>query len=172
VVKVLLGIMVLGVLLQRLTELRATARNHRTLRDTGAVEHGAGHYPLFFLLHGTWLSAWPLEAWLRGPALSPLWPLWLLLLAAAEVLRYWTRSVLHERWTTRILVVPGEAPVRRGPYRFLRHPNYLAVVLELAAVPLLFGAWVTASITGSLNAALLLLIRIPAEEAAWKEAAS
>jgi methyltransferase len=86
--------------------------------------------------------------------------------AAAQLLRYWAITTLGPRWNTRILIIPGLAPVRHGPYRYLRHPNYVAVALELLAIPLIFNAWLTALIATLLNAALLLLIRIPAEEKA------
>ncbi len=83
----------------------------------------------------------------------------------AQALRWWAIATLGERWSTRILVVPGEPPVIRGPYRWLRHPNYLAVILEMALVPLAWGAWRIA-VVFSLGNALLLALRIPAEERA------
>lgn len=168
---VLLIVLILAVLAQRILELRMADRNHRKLLEGGAVEYGAGHYPLFFLLHGGWLAGWIVEAWLRGPRLAPGWLLWLLLLGCAEILRYWTLSTLGERWTTHIVVLPGERPARAGPYRLLPHPNYLAVALELAAVPMLFGAWITALVSSVLDAGLLLGIRIPAEKKAWRTSA-
>jgi methyltransferase len=89
----------------------------------------------------------------------------MLLLAGATGLRYWTITTLGERWTTRVLVRPGVPLVTRGPYRWLRHPNYLAVVIEIAALPLVHGAWLTAVIFSVLNAALLM-VRIAAENEA------
>ena len=155
--------------MQRGAELRLARRNEARARARGAVEPGAAHYPLFFALHGLWLVAWPLEAWSEGPRLAPAWAWWLAVLVAAELLRYWAIVTLDGRWNTEILVVPGEPPIRRGPYRFLAHPNYLAVVLELLAVPLLFGAWWTAAVASALNLALLLGVRIPAENAALRQ---
>ena len=161
--QVLLAALLAVVLVQRAVELRLARRNEAQARSSGAREFGAAHYPAFFLLHGAWLLAWPLEAIAGGPRLGPLWWLWLALFAGAEALRYWAIGSLGARWNTRILVIPGLAPIERGPYRWLRHPNYVAVVIELAALPLVFAAWRTALTIGVLNLALLLVVRIPAE---------
>lgn len=158
------------VIAQRLSELRIAKKNEAWAREQGAVEYGAGHYPVFFVLHTAWLLAWPAEAWLLGPTLAAAWPLWLALFIAAEALRYWAIGTLGHRWNTRILVLPGLPPIRRGPYRLLPHPNYLAVIVELAALPLLFGAWRCAAIIGAANLVVLLAIRIPAEVAALRQA--
>lgn len=157
------------IVIQRLFELRLAERNRTWAIAQGAKEYGAEHYPLFFILHPGWFVGWLAESILRGARLSRLWWLWLALFAAAQGLRYWAIASLGRYWNTRILIVPGARLVRNGPYRFLSHPNYLAVAMELAAVPMLFGAWLTALIAELLNAALLLGIRIPAEEAALKE---
>ncbi len=160
------------VAVQRVSELRLARRNEAWARAQGAREYGAGHYPAFFLLHGAWLLLWPLEAWRGGPTLAGGWWLWLLLFAAAEALRYWAIGTLGSRWNTRILVIPGLSPISRGPYRWLRHPNYVAVVIELAALPLVFGAWRTALVVGAANLALLLGVRIPAEMCALAAASA
>jgi methyltransferase len=157
------------IVVQRVAELRLARRNERWARSRGAVEHGAAHYPAFFVLHTGWLVGWMSEGWLRGPALDPAWPLWLLLFACAEGLRYWAIASLGKRWNTRILVLPGEPLVGRGPYRYARHPNYIAVALELASVPLMFGAWITAAVASVLNVVLLAGVRIPAEDRALRE---
>ena len=162
----LLAGVLLFLLTQRGLELRLAARNRRWALAQGAREYGAGHYPLFFLLHGGWLVGWVFEAFRRGPVLSAQWGVWLGLFAAAQWLRYWAISSLGSRWNTRILVIPGLSPVQNGPYRYLRHPNYVAVALELLVIPLIFNAWLTALLASLLNAALLLFIRIPAEEKA------
>lgn len=159
----LLLVLVTFVAAQRVGELVLARRHAAWARARGAREFGAGHYPALVALHAIWLVAWPLEAWARGPRLSDAAPLWLLVFLAAQVLRYAAIAALGRRWNTRILVLPGVPPVRRGPYRVLRHPNYVAVVLELAALPLMFDAVITASIIGALDLALLLLVRIPAE---------
>jgi methyltransferase len=174
VVSVLLGALLCGIVVQRLIELRLAKRNEAWARARGAVERGARHYPAFFFLHTAWLLAWPAEAWLRGPRFGPGW--WALLgaFAAAQLLRYWAIRSLGPRWNTRILVLPGRTPIEEGPYRLLRHPNYLAVCIELAVVPLAFGAWWTAAVASVLNAGLLLGVRIPAEARAlaWADEAT
>jgi methyltransferase len=153
----------IAIVAQRMIELRVAKRNESWARAQGAVERGAGHYPWFFVLHTGWLLAWPLEAWARGLGLAQGWWLALAGFLAAQGLRYWAIATLGRRWNTRILVLPGVERIRRGPYRWISHPNYVAVIVELAAVPLVFGAWWTAAIVGGLNLALLLGVRIPAE---------
>jgi methyltransferase len=154
------------IMIQRLLELRLAARNRAWALAAGAQEVGAGHYPLFFLLHTSWLVGWVVEAMLRGPALGQNWYFWLGLFGASQGLRYWCIASLGRFWNTRILIIPGAKAVRRGPYRFLAHPNYLAVAFELLSVPLIFGAWLAALVATILNAVLLLGVRIPAEEKA------
>lgn len=151
------------VVAQRLSELWLAKRNEAWLRAQGAVEHSATHYPLFFLLHTGWLLAWPLEAYLIGGQLASGWFVWLGLFVGAELLRYWAIGSLGRRWNTRILVLPDAPLIETGPYRWVPHPNYVAVAIEVLAVPMIFGAWWTAGVTTALNAALLLGVRIPAE---------
>jgi methyltransferase len=153
---------------QRLAELRLAQRNRHWALAAGAQEFGAGHYPLFFVLHTGWLMGWVAEAWQRRGRLSRVWRVWLALFVAAQGLRYWCITSLGRYWNTRILVIPGSKLVQRGPYRWLKHPNYVAVALELLSVPLMFGAWLTALLALGLNVALLLGIRIPAEEKALR----
>jgi methyltransferase len=153
---------------QRLFELRWAARNRARAVAEGAQEFGAAHYPLFFVLHSGWLAGWIIEAVLRKTGLSRYWYFWLGSFGAAQVLRYWCITSLGPYWNTRILLIPGTKVVRRGPYRFLAHPNYLAVAIELFSVPLIFGAWLTAVVASLLNAALLLGLRIPAENKALR----
>lgn len=149
---------------QRLWELRRSRRNEALLRAQGAVEGGRGLYPWLVALHTLFLAALLLEGLWRGPALGPLWPLWLALFAGAQGLRAWTLRSLGGRWCTRLLVVPHMELVREGPYRFIRHPNYLAVFIELLSLPMFFGAVVTAASATAANA-LLLGLRIRQEEA-------
>jgi methyltransferase len=150
---------------QRVVELALSARHARWLRARGALEHGREHFPLLVALHVLFFPALAAEVlWLRARPGS-FWPLWLALFAAGQALRLASLWTLGARWTVRILVVPGEPLVRRGVYRFLRHPNYVAVAVELLAGPLIFGAWRTALLFTLGNAAALAL-RIPAEERA------
>lgn len=150
---------------QRLGELAWSRRNEARLRARGAVEHGRGHYPLFVLLHAFWLVALPLSA----PATARPDP-WLLgAFLALQPVRLWCIAALGERWTTRVLVPPGAPLVARGPYRVLRHPNYLVVALEIPLLPLAFAAVLPALVFGLLNLALLAW-RIRVEEAALRPA--
>jgi methyltransferase len=158
-----------AVAVQRLAELRLSARHELALRRRGAVEAGAGHYPWMVALHTGLLVSAPLEVWLlRRPLVLALAAASAVALVAATALRYWTIRTLGERWTTRVLYLPGAEAVAGGPYRWLRHPNYVAVRLEMLALPLLHTAWVTALVFGLANA-LLLRVRIRVEEGALQE---
>ena len=164
-----LTIFVSLIALQRLLELRLSRSHEIALRAKGAYEHGAaGHYPLIVALHTAWLLSTLVEGWLRGAELSPLWPLWMALFLGGQALRYWAILSLGEHWTTRVMVLPGAPLVGCGPYKYLSHPNYLAVVLEIFAASLVFGAWITASVFTLLNAGMLL-VRVRVEERALRE---
>ena len=156
--------------LQRLVELLLSRRHERLLRARGAVERGRGHYPLIVALHALWLLSTLVEGLLRGPDPPAYWPLPLALFLLVQPLRYWAIFSLGEFWNTRILVVPETKLVRRGPYRYLRHPNYVVVAVEIFTFPLVFGAWVTAVVFSTLNAALLY-VRIKSENRALAELA-
>lgn len=149
------------VLLQRLIELAVASANTRRLKTLGAVEIGRGHYPLFVVLHGSWLAA---MAILVPPATPPI-PAALAALAGLMLLRAWVMVSLGPYWTTRIITLPSAPLVRRGPYRFLRHPNYLVVAGEIALLPLAFGAVGIAVMFSVLNGALLAY-RISVEDKA------
>ena len=163
-----IAVMAALIIFQRLWELSIAKKNRIWSLSEGAQEFGAWHYPLFFLLHIGWLIGWTLEASLVSSSMSEFWCLWLGLFVIAQGLRYWCIGSLGKLWNTRILVIPGRLTVQKGPYRFLSHPNYVAVAIELISVPLIFGAWITASVVTLFNAALLLGIRIPEEERALK----
>lgn len=159
----LLAVVLVVLVAQRLLELRFARANERWARAEGAVEFGAKHYWVFFVLHPAWMLATVAEALHRGPELGRGWPLWLTCFVVAGALRYWAIATLGTRWNTKVLVLPGRAPLEGGPYRWLRHPNYVAVGLELASVPLMFGAVVSAVLFSAINAVILLGIRIPCE---------
>jgi methyltransferase len=151
---------------ERLVELFLSKRNAARAFARGGVETGQGHYRVMVVFHSLFLVACGAEVvGLARPFPGALGFGALGVALVAQALRYWAIASLGDRWNTRIIVVPGLEPVTRGPYRFLRHPNYVAVVLELAAVPLIHGAWVTAAVF-TLGNALLLLVRIRAEEVA------
>lgn len=121
-------------------------------------------------LHAGWLLSTLIEGLLRDPDLPAYWPLPLAAFLIVQPLRYWAIHTLGDSWNTRILVVPGTKPVRRGPYRYLTHPNYVVVVVEILAFPMIFGAWTTALVFSVLNAALLRA-RIREEDRALAELA-
>jgi methyltransferase len=148
------------VTLQRLVELPIAHANTKRLIAEGGHEVGASHYPLIVALHATWL----LTLWWLAPGLAIHLP-FLILFALIEAGRIWVLRTLGRRWTTRIIVVPGEKLVATGPYRFVSHPNYLVVIAEIAVLPLVFGLWQVALIFSLLNAAVLT-IRIRAENRA------
>jgi methyltransferase len=155
---------------QRLAELAWAAHNTRRLRREGAVETGAAHYPLFVLLHGGWLVCLAFLV----PAATALDPVFFAVFVLLQGARLWVVATLGRYWTTRILTLPGAPLVRRGPYRLLRHPNYLVVALEIPVVPLIAGAWQIALVFGMLNLALLgWRIRIEDRAlAAWRNDAA
>jgi methyltransferase len=158
--------LVLIVAMGRIVELIIAKRNYNHLLARGGVEAAPEHYRWMVLLHTGFLISCVVEVWLLDrpfiPALG--WPM-LILVILATGLRYWVIRTLDGRWTTRIVVLPGAAPVTGGPYRVLRHPNYLAVITEILALPLVHTAWITAAVFSLLNA-LVLRVRIRAEEEA------
>ena len=145
---------------QRLFELWLSHRNTKLLLSNGAVEHSPRHYPLIVMVHGLWLAA----LWWLAPG-QPIDYAWLGLVVLLQLGRIWVLATLGRRWTTRIITLPDPSLVRQGPYRFVRHPNYVVVVGEIAALPLAFGLWEVAVVFSLLNAAALA-IRISAENAA------
>jgi len=167
-VKAYLAFLVL-LAIERLFELWLSRRNARLAFARGAVELGRAHFPAMALLHTLFLFSCAAEVLLLQRAFPGI--LGFFALGAAlfsQALRYWAIATLGPRWNVRVLVVPGEEPVTGGPYRFLRHPNYLAVIAELLSVPLIHGAFLTAIIFSTLNA-ILLTVRIRAEERALGE---
>ena len=148
----ILGIAVAFVAVERLAELALAARNTRALRRRGAIEAGQRHYPGLVALHALWLLSLAALA-LRNP--PPVWP-WLGLFAGLQIGRLWVIASLGPYWTTRIMTLPGAALVRRGPYHWLRHPNYLVVAGEIAVLPLAFGAWQLALLFSVPNLVLLV----------------
>ena len=161
--------LVLAVGVERLAELVVANRHTAWAFAHGGVESGKRHYPPMVALHVFLLVACVVEAQVSGrpfvPALG--WTA-LAFVVASQGLRWWCIATLGRLWNTRIIVVPGVELVRRGPYRLLRHPNYLAVAVEGAALPLVHSAWITAVVFTVLNAILLLGYRIPAEERALR----
>jgi len=167
----LFDLLVAATALERLAELVVSARNARWSLARGGVEHGSRHFGPMVALHTGLLVACVAEAHLADrpfvPALG--WTA-LVLVLASQGLRWWCIGTLGHRWNTRVVVVPGLPLVTGGPYRWLRHPNYVAVAVEGMALPLVHSAWVTALAFTVLNAVLLLRFRIPSEERALEAA--
>ncbi|MEV6006249.1 isoprenylcysteine carboxyl methyltransferase family protein [Streptomyces sp. NPDC051976] len=157
-------LLVAAVAAERIAELVVARRNERWSAARGAIVTGQGHYPAMVALHTGLLAGCVVEVWLAHrpflPALG--WPM-LGVLAAAQALRWWCVSTLGPRWNTRVIVVPGLPLVSGGPYRWLRHPNYVAVVAEGLALPLVHTAWITAAAFTALDA-VLLGVRIRCED--------
>lgn len=170
--KIAYTVFVALIAMQRLWELRISKRHLRTLRAEGAFEVGAGHYPWMVALHTTFLLSCVAEVWLLDRPWRPLvGTAAMLVLIAATSLRWWILATLGDRWTTRVLAVPGEELVTWGPYRWLRHPNYLVVVMEIAAIPLVHCAWLTAGVFSIANL-VLLRERIRVEDGALSRLAA
>lgn len=159
-------LLIAAVAVERLAELVVSQRNLAWSRARGGVEFGAGHYPAMVVLHTGLLAGCVVEVFaLHRPFVGWLgWPM-LAVVIAAQGLRWWCIATLGRQWNTRVVVVPGAQRVTGGPYRFISHPNYVAVVAEGIALPLVHGAWLTATVFTVLNAALLST-RISTENAA------
>ncbi|MFA3872986.1 isoprenylcysteine carboxyl methyltransferase family protein [Streptomyces sp. MMCC 100] len=159
-------LLILAVAAERVVELVIARRNAAWTLARAGLEHGRGHYPVMVVLHTGLLVCCLLESVLTHRSFLPTlgWPM-LVLVLLAQALRWWCVTTLGPYWNTRVIVVPGARLVGAGPYRFLRHPNYVAVVVEIAALPLVHSAWLTATAFTLANAALLT-VRIRCENAA------
>ncbi|MEU6658870.1 isoprenylcysteine carboxyl methyltransferase family protein [Streptomyces sp. NPDC046821] len=166
------GLLVAAVAGERVAELVVARRNERWSTARGARFYGQGHYPAMVALHTALLAGCLCEVWLAGrPFLSALGGPMLAVFATAQALRWWCISTLGPRWNTQVIVVPGLPLVTAGPYRWMRHPNYVAVAAEGVALPLIHTAWVTATLFTLLNAALLT-VRIRCENQALTASAT
>jgi methyltransferase len=157
-------VLILALYGERLIELVVSRRNVRRLLANGGREHGRGHFPPMALFHTLFPVAAVVEVLVLDRSFPGIWG-WLSLTVVflAQALRWWAVATLGGAWSVRVVVVPDSPPITDGPYRLLQHPNYLAVVLEVAAIPLVHGAWLTAIIATALNVCLLA-VRIPLEE--------
>lgn len=151
---------------ERVTELFLARRNTNHLLERGAREVGRSHYPLIVALHAAWLGGLWLLAWDR-----PINLVWLGPFATVQIFRFWVLATLGDRWTTRIIILPGAPLVKTGPYRYLSHPNYAVVVAEIGLLPLVFGLpWF--ALTFSILNGLVLSVRVTAENAALRGASN
>jgi methyltransferase len=164
------ALLIFAVAAERVAELVVARRNAAWTHSRAGVEHGRGHYPVMVALHTGLLACCLLEPLVADrPFLTALGPPMLALALLAQALRWWCIATLGPYWNTRVIVVPGARLVGTGPYRFLRHPNYVAVVVEVAALPLVHSAWLTAAVFTVANA-MLLTVRVRCENAALTRA--
>jgi len=156
-------------ILQRLSELFIAKRNEKWLLGQGAIEYGQSHYPFIVAMHTAFIFSLAAEFILSGqPFIS-----WIFLIMYLVVLsfKFWALSSLGKYWNTKIYRVPGTSPVKKGPYRFLKHPNYIEVICEIAIIPLVFHLYYTAVIFSMLNAAVLF-VRVKEENKIWSDVRS
>jgi methyltransferase len=163
--------LIVAIAAERAAELVVSKRNWAWSRERGGAEFGARHYPVMVVLHTALLAGCLIEAFaMHRPFIAALgWPM-LAVVVAAQCLRWWCITTLGPQWNTRVIIVPGAARVTGGPYRLFSHPNYVAVVAEGIALPLVHTAWVTAVVFTALNA-ILLRTRITVENRALADLA-
>ncbi|MGM0899840.1 MAG: isoprenylcysteine carboxyl methyltransferase family protein [Bacillota bacterium] len=159
---------IIFIIIQRLTELAIARKNERWMKAKGAVEFGSGHYPIMVLLHSAFIITLIFEVLYFQRELSRFWFLLLVGFLFTQAMRIWALRSLGPYWNTKIIVLPGAKVVKKGPYQFIKHPNYVIVALEIILIPLLFNAYTTAVLFTMLNI-MILSVRIPAEERALTE---
>lgn len=164
----LFAIFIVLIGLQRLAELYIAKQNEKQMKETGAVEYGKTHYRWMVLMHVSFFIVLTFEVIGFSRTLSTLWPIWLSLFLVAQTGRVWVITSLGKHWNTKIIVIPDAEVVVKGPYRYIKHPNYLIVATEIIVISLLFNAFYTAILFSLLNA-WMMSIRIPLEEKALKE---
>lgn len=152
-------------IIQRLSELFLARRNEKYVRSHGAREYDAKGYKVIVLMHIAFFISLIAEYVLLGRTLSSYWPALLILFLLTQILRYWAISTLGYYWNTKILVTPGSRAIISGPYKYIKHPNYLAVVVEIAVIPVLFSCYITAVLFTIINL-IVLKRRIKIEEKA------
>jgi len=157
-------IFILFVIVQRLSELYIAKGNEKWLRSQGAVEYGKEHYPFIVALHTLFIIAMIVEYMLRGN--RPIDFVLLILFILLLLFKFWALSSLGKYWNTKIFRVPGVGPVKKGPYKLFKHPNYFIVVCEIAIIPMVFHLYYTAIIFTVLNA-IMLTVRIKVENRVW-----
>ncbi|MEQ9618621.1 MAG: isoprenylcysteine carboxylmethyltransferase family protein [Deltaproteobacteria bacterium] len=159
------------VLLQRIAELLVARRNESKVRKKGAIEYDSKGYLVIVAMHAAFFISLCLEYLLLKKSLNSFWTIFILLFVLAQALRYWSIYSLGEFWNTKILVIPGSPLIRKGPYKYIRHPNYAAVTIEIAVIPLVFSCYFTSALFSMLNLALLHR-RIKIEERALSTASA
>ena len=159
-------IFILFVIIQRLSELYIAKGNEKWLRSQGAVEYGKEHYPIIVALHTLFIISIIVEYILRGN--TPIDFVFLILFALLLLFKFWALSSLGKYWNTKIFRVPGAGPVKKGPYKIFKHPNYFIVICEIAIIPMVFHLYYTAIIFTVLNA-IMLTVRIRVENKVWEK---
>jgi len=157
-------IFILFFILQRLSELYIARKNEKWLLEQGAIEYGQSHYPFIVALHTLFIVSIIVEYLLRGS--PPISWIFLALFIVVLLFKFWALSSLGKYWNTKIYRIPGVYPIKKGPYKFLNHPNYMEVVCEIAIIPLVFHLYYTAIVFTILNAAMLT-VRIKTENRVW-----
>ncbi|WP_212972064.1 isoprenylcysteine carboxyl methyltransferase family protein [Bacillus sp. J14TS2] len=155
-------------LIQRLTELFIARQNERWMLQHGAIIYGQSHYPYMILLHVGFFLFFIVEVVISGQRPARFWPIFLSIFFLLQFARYWVIISLGKYWNTKIIVLPNAALIRKGPFRFIKHPNYMIVTLELLVVPLMFHAYITAILFFFLNQ-WMLFIRIREEDQALQQ---
>jgi methyltransferase len=155
-------------IIQRLVELAIAKRNEQRLKNSGAIEFGAEHYPWMILLHIGFFTVLIMEVLISNRPLSSLWYIWLPLFALAQWGRIWVIRSLGKHWNTKIIVLPDAKVIAKGPYKYMKHPNYVIVATEIIVISLLFNAFLTAIIFSLFNA-WMMSVRIPLEEQALRD---
>ncbi|MBM6619308.1 isoprenylcysteine carboxyl methyltransferase family protein [Bacillus suaedaesalsae] len=153
------------IVLQRVLELYIARKNEKWMKGQGGVEYGQEHYPIMVTMHIMFFVALLVEVLVLNKQLSSWWPVLLSLFFVTQAIRIWALSSLGKYWNTKIIVLPNTSIVKKGPYKYFRHPNYTIVALEILVIPMLFEAFWTAVIFTILNV-LMLSVRIPLEEKA------
>lgn len=156
------------IIFQRITELVIAKRNEKWMKSQGAIEFGRGHYPAMVAIHTAFFLSFILEVIYFQKDLSAYWPLLFTVFLITQAMRVWALTSLGRFWNTKIIILPGAEVIKKGPYKLIKHPNYLIVAVELIVIPLIFNAFVTMIAFTLLNI-MILSIRIPAEERALKE---
>jgi methyltransferase len=155
------------IIIQRLAELYIARQNERWMKEKGAIEFGQHHYPWMVIMHASFFIILALEVLLLGKGVSVYWPALLPLFIVAQAGRAWVLASLGKYWNTKIIVLPGAEIVAKGPYRYVKHPNYIIVASEILLMSLLFNAWMTCVLFSTLNI-WMMKVRIPMEERALK----
>ena len=165
------ALLALLLVIERLAELIPAKRNFSRLIAIGGREFGAPHYPAIVAMHVAFFVSLIVEFNFRDAPLAQYWQIPFGIFLLAQALRFWVRNTMGDRWTTRVVVVPGERLIASGPFRFISHPNYVAVACEFFSLPLIFDLYYTCAVFSILNAIILLLFRIPSERAAldWSQ---